>query len=100
MIGWYGGPMTVKQLVQAIVQDKKIFFPQYGITHLKDISLRATPCDEIGETLVIFHPDTGEVLDEYTNGGYYRSAAEAFEKQHLKPKCFMTKPNIRPRSSS
>ena len=76
--------MPVKDLFQALFQDRESFFEKHGITHVRATYLYFTPCDEDGQPVVI-GDEQGNPIDGYLSAGGYQSAADAYEKPDLEP---------------
>lgn len=93
----YGGPMSIDDLYQALFQDREVFFEQHHITHVRNAYLYFTPCDELGEVVLIID-QLGNEIDGYVSGGAYRSAADAYEKAASKADTPATRPIVRQNS--
>ncbi len=75
MKGKYSGIQTVDDFYQALFQDIE-FFRKHGITHIRDINLYFTPCDENGVELTVRNSGGGKI-DGYRGSGAYKCAADS-----------------------
>lgn len=83
MKGKYGGPMSVDDLYQAMLQDRE-FFRRHRIGHAKAIFLYFTPCDAAGNTVFI-RDQCGSAIEGYQSAGVYQPAAAAYETGGIEP---------------
>ena len=75
----YGGPMPVKDMFQAIWQDKENF-SRHNIQHVRDVYLYFTPCDKHGEPVVVCD-QIGNIIERFQSPGAYHCAADAYDRQ-------------------
>ena len=93
MKGKYSGIQSVEDFLQALFQDHE-FFRKHGITHIRDVNLYFTPCDENGTPLAVRNSN-GDVIDGFRGSGAYKCVADTLDTSNFEATEILSKSSFK-----